>query len=76
MTARRSDDQGNNASTGSTSQAALTGWIVFRPKPWDFIGVFGSRDEAEAVRVRAGAAYQVTFGTADVTSGRLHPSDD
>ena len=67
--------QGDNGLGQSSPEAALTGWIVFRPKPWNFVGVFGSREEAETKRQRAGAHYQVTFGTADVASGRLEPPD-
>lgn len=55
----------------ASAQAALTGWIVYRPRPWHFVGVFGSREEAELKRERAGPDYQVEFGTADVESGEF-----
>lgn len=66
---------GENRSAEPISEAVLTGWIAFRPKRWDFAGVFGSREEAETKRQRAGADYQLTFGTADVASSRFEPPD-
>lgn len=71
MTERRSSDDARKGSTASIRQDALTGWVVFRPKPWHFVGVFGSREEAELERERAGVDYQAAFGTADGASGRF-----
>lgn len=71
MTRHRSDDHGKKDANAASRQAALTGWVVFRPRPWHFVGVFGSREEAELQRERAGADYQVEFGTADVESGEV-----
>lgn len=67
MTKGRSDDDGK----AETSRAApLCGWIVFRPRPWHFVGVFACREQAETERARGGQEYQVAYGIADVESGR------
>ena len=71
MTQYGSDDRGKRGAKAASAQAALTGWVVYRPKPWHFVGVFGSREEAELKRGRAGPEYQVEFGTADVESGEF-----
>ena len=68
MTAGRTDEDGKAQATGRA--AALTGWIVFRPRPWHFVGVFACREQAETERARGGQEYQVAYGTADVESGR------
>ncbi len=71
MTQYGSDDRSKREAKTASAQAALTGWVVFRPRPWHFVGVFGSREEAELKRERAGPDYQVEFGTADVESGEF-----
>lgn len=71
MTEQRASDERNPGPCASHRAETLTGWVVFRPKPWDFVGVFGSREEAELECERAGTAYQVAFGTADAASGTL-----
>lgn len=70
-----SDDHGKTDAVASSRAAALTGWIVFRPKPWHFLGVFACREQAEIERARGGEDYQVEFGTADVKSGRYDGND-
>lgn len=71
MTQHPSDDHGKKDVTASGQPTALTGWVVFRPRPWHFLGVFGSREQAERERVRAGTDYQVEFGTADGGRGEF-----
>ena len=71
MTQHRSDDHRKKDGNLASRQAALTGWAVFRPRPWHFVGVFGSREEAERRRERAGADYQLEFGTANLESGEF-----
>lgn len=71
MMQHKSDDPAKDDANASKRPEPLTGWVVFRPKPWHFIGVFGSREQAERQRERAGTHYHVEFGTADVESGNF-----
>lgn len=71
MTQHGSDNRLKRDPKAASAQAALTGWVVYRPRPWHFVGVFGSREEAELKRERAGPEYQVEFGTAEVESGEF-----
>lgn len=74
MTEQGASDEGIPGPSASHPAETLTGWVVFRPKPWHFVGVFSSREEAELECERAGSAYQVAFGTADAASGTLRQS--
>lgn len=38
------------------------GWGVYKMKPWHFVGLFGTRSEAEAELKRRGSGYSVAFG--------------
>lgn len=58
-----------------TGSNALTGWVVFRLRPWHVLGIFGSSEEADLQRARAGADYQLAFGTADPASGAFDGHD-
>jgi len=47
----------------------INGWGVYRKEPWDFVGLFPTRAEAEREREnRAGGDYSVAFGSAAVGS--------
>jgi hypothetical protein len=42
----------------------IRGWGVVRcpPYPWHFIGMFDSKEEAEAAAKNAGSGYQARYG--------------
>jgi hypothetical protein len=40
----------------------MIGWGVFRPKPWDFAGLFGSSRQADAKAQEMGVGYIARFG--------------
>ena len=70
------EDGKGGATVPGEDAAAVSGWGVFRRRPWDFAGVFPSR--AEAVREqeqRAGSDYEVAFGTAHIGSDRFDVAD-
>lgn len=40
----------------------VAGWGVVRNAPWDFAGIFKSKDEAEAKAADMGEEYDVHYG--------------
>lgn len=58
------EDGKNGAITPGELPEAVEGWGVFRPEPWDFAGIWPTRDAAEQEQERAGQDYEVAFGTA------------
>lgn len=54
----------------------IKGWGVYRKEPWDFVGLFPTRAEAEREREkRAGDDYAVALGSATVGSDEFEVSD-
>lgn len=40
----------------------LTGWGFVRGAPWDFAGIFKTKEEAEAKAADMGEGYEVRYG--------------
>jgi hypothetical protein len=38
------------------------GWGVFRSSPWEFVGLFETKEQADAKAQEMGPEYQVAFG--------------
>jgi hypothetical protein len=45
-----------------TRTGTLMGWGVFRIDPWHFVGIFGSRRQADARAQEIGIGYVVRLG--------------
>lgn len=76
MTEAISDLDGKNgATTPGMEQDAISGWGVFRRDPWDFIGIYDRREDAEQERRRVGEDYEVAFGTGHIGSNRFEVLD-
>ena len=54
----------------------VSGWGVFRRQPYDFVGIFTTREDADKELARAGSDYEVGFGTARIGSNEFRMADD
>lgn len=76
MTENVSHEYGNGGLTTPAEEVQeVAGWGVFRPKPWDFIGLFPAREQAERALERDGFDYGIAYGTGRIGSQRFDVSE-
>ncbi len=52
----------------ASNKGWVLGWVVYKPEPWDFRGVFGEKADADLISSILGGGYRVEYGSHRVGS--------
>jgi hypothetical protein len=57
------EEQKKSYALDSENKGWIVGWAVIRNSPWDLIGMFPTKEEAEAAQSKLGSTYGVRHGS-------------